>query len=837
MDQKIFRSKPLVIAVLIVFAAVLGGESFAQIDGQALNEFTKAFQAGKKLYEDGEHKEAALKLLQALTLAKEKGEIAEACFYLSLAYYGLGESDNAQLYLRKLFDAQPEREIDARLFPSGYVTLFYRTKSEFAKPQPVQLEEKPKEQAKAEEKKADLEKKAKEEEKKPVAVGGKAEAAAQVKKKGKFPWLIVGGLVVVTGVVLYLLLNKKKSPEQGTISVASTPAGANVFLDGSDTGLTTACTLSNVSAGAHLVKLVKDGYADFQQNITVTAGQTAAVNASLTKNSIIVTFPASGMIWAKGTSNDIRWQVSSSMSEEKRTAGPGPSGSVVLAPQRTRIKKGTSFSPDPSLKDRSREDRPEAQSQTEAVLGITKVRIELYKGGALVAVIVTETDNNGSYSWQVPGTSTDGSDYKVRVSCSTDSSIYGESGMFTITSGSITVSEPVSGSVWGKGSTYSIKWTGTAGGNVKIDLYKATSFVQTIVGDTVNDGVHSWTIPSSLTDGSDYRIRVSSVADSMIFGESGYFTIGANLYEFVTKWGSIGTGDGQFGTSGPYGIAVDISGNVYVADTGNGRIQKFNSNGVFLAKWGSYGNGDGQFSSPWGITVDNSGFVYVADAGSDRIQKFTSTGTFVSKFGITGTGDGQLHDPHGIGVDSTGNIYVAEDSNQRVQKFNSNGAYLTKWGSQGSADGQFWMPNGLAVDSSANVYVTEMNNHRVQKFNSSGTFLAKWGGYGSGDGQVRTPWGIAVDNSGNVYVAEYSGERISKFTSNGTFVAKWGTTGTGDGQFNKPTGVAVDVSGNVYIAEYGNCRVQKFRPRTGAPPPSLFGWAFGPLSDQRNRRP
>jgi streptogramin lyase len=147
------------------------------------------------------------------------------------------------------------------------------------------------------------------------------------------------------------------------------------------------------------------------------------------------------------------------------------------------------------------------------------------------------------------------------------------------------------------------------------------------------------------------------------------------------------------------------------------------------------------------------------------------------------------------------------------------------------------MPNGLAVDSSANVYVTEMNNHRVQKFNSSGTFLAKWGGYGSGDGQVRTPWGIAVDNSGNVYVAEYSGERISKFTSNGTFVAKWGTTGTGDGQFNKPTGVAVDVSGNVYIAEYGNCRVQKFRPRTGAPPPSLFGWAFGPLSDQRNRRP
>ena len=137
---------------------------------QAQNEFTKAFQAGKKLYDDGEYKEAALKFRQALTLANEKGEIVETYFYLSLSYYGLGESDNAQLYLNKMFEVQPEREINERLFPSGYIILFYRTKSELAKPQPAKLEEKPKEEAKAEEKKAELEKKAKEEEKKePVA--------------------------------------------------------------------------------------------------------------------------------------------------------------------------------------------------------------------------------------------------------------------------------------------------------------------------------------------------------------------------------------------------------------------------------------------------------------------------------------------------------------------------------------------------------------------------------------------------------------------------------------------------------------------------------------------
>jgi len=761
MDHKTYRSKPVVAAVLLLFVVVLSGESFAQIDGQAQNEFTKAFQAGKNLYEDGEHKEAALKFLQALTLAKEKGEIVEACFYLSLSYYGLGESDNAQMYLKKMFEAQLEREIDARLFPSGYVTLFYRTKSEFAKPRPAKLEAKPKEEAKAEEKKAELEKKAKEEEKKPVAVGGKVEAASQVKKKGKFPWLIVGGLVIVTGVVLYLLLNKKKSPDQGTISVSSTPAGAKVFLDGTDTGLTTSCTLNNVSPGAHVVKLVKDGYADFEQNVTVVAGQTATVSASLTKNSIVVTSPASGTIWVKGTLNDIRWQVSPVLSNERRMAGSGPAGSAVLAPPRPRVKKETSFPPDPSLSERVQKDRPEAQSRTEGVLDISKVKIELYKSGSLASVIVAETDNNGSYSWPVPGTSSDGSDYKVRVSCSTDSSIYGESGMFTITAGSITVTDPVSGSVWSKGSTYDIKWTSTASGNVKIELYKTTTSIQTIVADTPNDGIHSWRIVPWPSDGSDYKIRISIVSNPNIFGESGYFMIGSNVYEFVIKWGSQGSGDGQFYR--PRGVTVDGSGYVYVADTDNSRIQKFTGSGVFVAKWGSDGIGDGQFQSPWGMTVDNAGFIYVVEANNGRIQKFTSTGAFVAKYGSPGTGDGQFNQPRWLAVDASGNIYVADQYNYRIQKFNSNGVFLAKWGSYGSGDSQFHSLRGMAVDNSGNVYVVDFNANRVQKFNSSGTFVTKWGSTGTGDGQFDQPSGIAVDSSGNVYVTEYKNNRIQKF--------------------------------------------------------------------------
>lgn len=98
-------------------------------------------------------------------------------------------------------------------------------------------------------------------------------------------------------------------------------------------------------------------------------------------------------------------------------------------------------------------------------------------------------------------------------------------------------------------------------------------------------------------------------------------------YRFVTKWGYLA--DGQF--SNPNGIAVDASGNVYVADSRNERIQKFNSNGTFITKWGSTGSLDGQFLSPMGISVDASGNVYVADTYNERIQKFSSNGEFITK--------------------------------------------------------------------------------------------------------------------------------------------------------------------------------------------------------------
>jgi DNA-binding beta-propeller fold protein YncE len=205
---------------------------------------------------------------------------------------------------------------------------------------------------------------------------------------------------------------------------------------------------------------------------------------------------------------------------------------------------------------------------------------------------------------------------------------------------------------------------------------------------------------------------------------------------------------------------------------------------TFVTKWGSFGTGDGEFDWPSGIAVDGSGYVYVADFGNARIQKFSSDGNFITKWGVRGTGDGEFLVPYGIGIDSSGSIYVSDlGGNNRIQKFDSFGNFITKWGSFGTGDGVFAVPVGIAVDSGGNVYVAETSNNRIQKFDSSGNFITKWGlgwGVGTSFGGLELPTGmaVAVDGSGNVFVADTDNNRIQKFDSYGNFITKWGGEGT-----------------------------------------------------------
>lgn len=315
---------------------------------------------------------------------------------------------------------------------------------------------------------------------------------------------------------------------------------------------------------------------------------------------------------------------------------------------------------------------------------------------------------------------------------------------------------------------------------------------------------------TSLSANTTYHFRAKAVGNLPNYGNDMIFTTltMAAPPTFLFKWGTTGSGDGQFNR--PVWVAVDVSGNVYVADTYNHRIQKFTGSGAFITKWGSLGSGDGQFYYPTGVTIDASGNVLVADSWNNRIQKFTSSGVFITKWGSLGSGDGQFKNPQGVAVDAAGNVYVSDTSNTRIQKFTGSGAFIAKWGSSGSADGQFGSPEGVTVDASGNVYVADRTDHRIQVFSASGDFLTKWGSLGSGDGQFNGPGGVVVDTSGNVYVSDINNNRIQKFTSSGGFVAKWGSLGSGDSQFNQPEGVAINNSGNVYVADTFNHRIQVF---------------------------
>src|ERR1051325_5708081 len=148
---------------------------------------------------------------------------------------------------------------------------------------------------------------------------------------------------------------------------------------------------------------------------------------------------------------------------------------------------------------------------------------------------------------------------------------------------------------------------------------------------------------------------------------------------FVLSWGvRAGGHNGQVLT--PYGVATDASGNVYVADTGNDRIQKFDPTGAFITTWGGTGYGAGQFRQPYGIGTSRGGYVYVSDTVNRRIQKFDANGKFVAVWGFGGYGDGQFVDPAGIATDAAGNVYVADSGNDRIQKFDSSGTFLVAWG-------------------------------------------------------------------------------------------------------------------------------------------------------------
>jgi len=290
---------------------------------------------------------------------------------------------------------------------------------------------------------------------------------------------------------------------------------------------------------------------------------------------------------------------------------------------------------------------------------------------------------------------------------------------------------------------------------------------------------------------------------------------------FLGKWGKRGKKAGEFNLRSSVnegwnawfpGIAVDRGGKVYVADIGNHRIQKFDSEGRLLALWGSKGSGNGKLDKPAGIAIDRQGNVCVIDSGNGRIQKFTSQGQFIGTAGRPWSPDRSegLFLPWGMAFDSSGNMYVSEPLSPAVRKLRASGRFMDSFRSGGARNGFFDYPAAAAVDGAGNIYVADYFNCRIQKFTATGRLIAKWGKYGTKDGEFALPVGIALDGPGHVYVVDQNNHRIQKFTADGVFLRKWGGEGSGHGKFKYPFHAAVDVNGNVYVTDTGNYRVQKF---------------------------
>ena len=319
----------------------------------------------------------------------------------------------------------------------------------------------------------------------------------------------------------------------------------------------------------------------------------------------------------------------------------------------------------------------------------------------------------------------------------------------------------------------------------------------------------------------------------------------------------------------PAAAAIDNSGNSYVADTGNSTIRTITPAGVVSTLAGSPGNSgsidatgsSARFYAPQGVAVDTSGNAYVADTANNTIRKVTSGGvvsTLAGSARTNGTTDGTgssalFNGPQGLAASIPGLVYVADTWNHTIRKVTSAGVVTTLAGLPGypgSTDGtspgdgtntaRFYCPSGVTADASGNVYVADTRNHTVRKVTSAGvvTTLAGLAGvWGSADGTNSSarffqPQGITMDASGNLYVLDTGNHSMRMVTPSGT---NWVVTtvagmpdvsGSANGsgsaaQFSYPTGIGINNVGAFAVADWGNNTIRTGVSSSNASPTIL----------------
>ena len=318
---------------------------------------------------------------------------------------------------------------------------------------------------------------------------------------------------------------------------------------------------------------------------------------------------------------------------------------------------------------------------------------------------------------------------------------------------------------------------------------------------------------------------------------------------FDDDFGSSGSSDGRFDI--PTGLAIDKgNGDIYVVDSDNNRVQRFQSNGDFdNLEFGSSSSGDDEYlGTPSAIAVHKkTDYIYVADSTADSISVFDDDGDFLFSFDDDDSND-RFDKPAGLVIDDSEDIlYVADTGNNRIRMFeltdddncpsgtdevvNDEVCFVDDFGSFGNDEGEFDEPSGLTFDEDENMlYVADTENNRIQVFEiiagntcPSGTdeiidgvcFVEEFGTSGSTDGKFNAPSGLAIDeDNGLLYVADTDNNRIQMLSSTGSssdtisFSDKFGSVGDDNDEFDKPTGLAIDNSDQLYIVDSENNRIK-----------------------------
>lgn len=265
--------------------------------------------------------------------------------------------------------------------------------------------------------------------------------------------------------------------------------------------------------------------------------------------------------------------------------------------------------------------------------------------------------------------------------------------------------------------------------------------------------------------------------------------------------GSKGSDQGQF--QDPKDIAVNSSGEIYIADSGNHRIQHFDSDGVFIRAWGQKGQNEAQFNMPSGMAIDLEGNVYVADTWNHRIQKFDAKGQFLGKWGD----DTKVWAPKDVLVDTQGFIYVVDTGYHRIHKLGPDFSEIGSWAGKGEEPGKLFEPVGIALSPDGLLYIADTANKRISIFDRSGKFSATWPVHGWEE-FYSEPY-LTFTQDGTLLASDSRNHRLLIFSSSGQLLAQWQES-TPAAKFQLPLGVAADRKGSIWVVNSFSGQVRRF---------------------------